>query len=199
MNKRYRIKIIVTGFFVFFIPLIYLCVQLNNLYKSQKEESRIDLKKEIFSVSKKLKDNLIPYNYLQLECSKIHKKLFPDFQKEITSKIIEDSYAEKLYTKETLNKIVSFTQEKFPPIIITLGTNKLKGFYAYYSPELEMQIENNNDKRNLLISMNYLDIQILLDIYEKYYKNPIDIQPYYNIIEKEKINPDKYCYKYISI
>ena len=98
-----KLKIVIIGFFVLFIPLLFLCHELEKLYNSTKENLKNDLREKIIAASSKLKSNLEPYNFLQSEFSKIHASLFPGFQEQVTYRIPDDSYVQDLYSKEVFN------------------------------------------------------------------------------------------------
>ncbi|MBP5471022.1 MAG: hypothetical protein J6Z11_17470, partial [Candidatus Riflebacteria bacterium] len=147
-NKKSRIFTVIIGFFVFVIPLLFLCITLNREFKFTKERIEEDLKEKLLQTVNQLEDNLDPLNYLNSEFSDIHSKLFPDCPEEILDKIPDDSYTKSLYTKETLDKLVSLIKDRYSPVIVTLSNQDIKDIYAYFSPKLEEDIEKNSEDKN---------------------------------------------------
>ena len=207
--ERTKLKFIIIGFLIFFIPIFYFCYELYNLYKSTKEELKLDLNEKLLSVSTNFKNDIEPYNYLYSEITKIHEDLFPDFKEEVTDKILDDSFAQNLYTKETFDKLINLTKEKFAPIFISFSTNNLEQNYAYFSPKLENDIEdvlmkesgNNSinelkekleeEKRTLLNAKVDEDAQYLIE----HFKRNFNSNRYDNLIKAVKKD---LLYKYIS-
>lgn len=138
-----KLKIVVIGFLILFIPLIFLCIKLENLYESTKEDLNLELNEKKLSIHSKFKTDLETYNYLNSEISKVHAVLFPNFKDEITDKILDDTFAKSLYTKKTFENLVRLTKDNFSPILITFGTDNLETYNAYCSPELNSQFENH--------------------------------------------------------
>lgn len=189
-KQKTRLKIVLVGYFVFFIPIFFLCYQLNRLYNSTKEEYKKSLKEELLKEAINTRNDLNPQNFLNSEFNKIHSKLFPDFPEEVTDKTPEDSFLKTLYTKEKLDKLVSLTKEKYTPIIITLGTNNLNDVYTYYSPELEKQIITEIEKINLGYEKFIFDIKELNNKYREYFNKKININP--------KKNNKSLLFKYLT-
>ncbi|MBQ3644546.1 MAG: adenylate/guanylate cyclase domain-containing protein [Candidatus Riflebacteria bacterium] len=189
--KRNKLKIVVIGFLIIFIPLIFFSKKLEDLYISTKEDLSSDLKQKILSVSTKFKSDLETYNYINSEISKIHAVLFPDFKEEITDKILDESFAQNLYKKETFDKLVLLTKEKFAPIFISFATNNLEKYYAYYSPELEQQFENQDDKIEFSRTKTIYDIGFLARQYEIYFKSK-------KHIHKSEVVKEHILYKYLT-
>ena len=210
--ERTKLKFIIIGFLIIFIPIFFFCYELDNLYKSTKEELKLDLNEKLLSVSTKLKNDLDTYNYLYSEITKIHEFLFPNFKEEVTDKILDDSFAQNLYTKETFDKLINLTKEKFAPIFISFSTNNLENNYAYFSPKLENDIEevlmNNpgkdsiyelekklvDEKRTLLNIKVNEDAQYLIEHFKRNFKS----NRYENVIKKDLKDKDNLLFKYIS-
>ena len=186
-----KLKLVIIGFLIFFIPIFFLCYELKTLYKSTKEDLKLELKDKILSVSTKFKNDLDTYNYLNSEITKIHTLLFPDLKEEITDKILEDSFAQNLYTKETFDKLLSLTEKKFAPIFVVLGTNNLINFFAYYSPELKSQFENQQEKKEFLRSKTIYDTRFLIEHYKDYFN-------YYNYYIIPLDANENVLYKYLT-
>ena len=170
-RNRTKFKLVFIGFLILFIPIFFLCYKLHTLYSSTKEELRSDLREKILSVATKFKNDLETYNYINSEISKIHAILFPDFKEEITDKILDDSFAQNLYNKETFDKLVSLAKQNFPPIFISFATNDLKEYYAYYSPELDEQFESQEDKSEFLRTKFIYDARFLAQQHEMSFKS----------------------------
>lgn len=168
-----KFKIITIGFFVLFIPLILLCTELNFLYKSTKEDLKLDLKEKILSTSTKFKNDLGTYNFLNSEISKIHAQLFPNLKDDITDKILEDSYAQNLYNKDIFDKLVSLVkyEYKYEPILITFGTNNLEDCMTYCSKELDSQFESQKEKKDFFSSKFNYDAQYLTQHFKISFKS----------------------------
>ena len=193
-KSKTRLKIVLVGFLVFFIPLFLFGYCLQRIYFSTKARFKESLKEKVLSSVTIIKENLKPYNYLKNEISKIHRFLLPDFQEEVTDKTPDDEFVKSLYTKELFDKLVSLTKDRFEPILITLGTNNLDKFFAYYSPELEAQLNGNYSERKQLKENKYLlDKNELIEKYNVYFGTVKGRYP------DNKAGKDRsYFYKYLT-
>lgn len=161
-----KLKIVVIGFLILFIPLIFLCLKLEYLYESTKEDLELELNEKKLSIHSKFKTDLETYNYLNSEISKVHAILFPDLKDEITDKILDDTFAKSLYSKKTFENLVSLTKDTFSPILITFGTDNLENHHVYCSPELNNQFENQKDKDDFFKSKVNYDFTYLMEHYK---------------------------------
>ena len=188
-----KLKIVVVGFLILFIPLIFLCKELENLYVSTKEDLKLELNEKKLSVCNKFKTDLETYNYLNSEISKVHADLFPNFKDEITDKIIDDTFAKNLYSKETFDKLILLTKDNFTPIFITFGTNNLENYITYCSPELDNQFENQKDKRDFIYSKVNYDFIYLMEHYKLIFKSNK-----YDFRQKETETNGNIIFKYLT-
>ncbi len=207
-NNKNRILTVIIGFFVFIIPLLFLCITVNREFDFSKERIEEDLKEKILQTVNQLEENLDPFNYLNSEFSEIHSKLFPNCSEEILDKIPDDSYTKSLYSKETLDKLVSLIKDRYSPVIVTLSNQDVKDIYAYFSPKLEEDIEKNSEykdeKSEFLKNKTYLDSNIINVKYEQNFnKSPKNYVLEMTEEEKRRLGLNKrhyyrLCYKYIS-
>ena len=194
MKRKSRLITLIVGFFVFVIPLFFLCDNINKLYEFTKDKVQENLKEKLLNSINKLEENLVPYNYLKSEFDKIHAKLIPDFPQEIVTGIPDNKYINSLYSEKLFEKLKSLTIDEFKPILVIMGTYNLKLFH-YLSPELEKQIKETNEKdlEHIPASKAYIDYDIITHIY-----TGIDYK--YNVSHRFPLGENEFRYftRYIS-
>ena len=195
-----RLILILVGFFLLIIPLIFFNNSLKKLLDFTKEKTKNSLRQKILSAANRVEENLNPYNYLKSEFIKIHSELLPDLPNNILEGIPEDSYINTIYDETLFNKLKKLTIEKYTPIIITFATNNFDKIYSYFTPKLENDLNKENEKEQLIKSKVFFDYELI----EKYFKNSFDkfenYSPYIIKVKTERSHHvyERYCYKYIT-
>ncbi|MBQ3644695.1 MAG: hypothetical protein II961_08875 [Candidatus Riflebacteria bacterium] len=207
-NKKSRLYTVITGFFVFAIPLIFLCYSADREIALALDRIEENLQEKVLSIAKKVNENLIPYNYVKEEFNKTHRNLFPELPNEIAIGIPDNSEMGKLYNKDLLNKLLNITQGKnYNPIAIFVGTQDLKEIYTYYCPKLEQSLRDNNDEKSFREAKSYFEMTVIRGKHLSSFNTHLnsdklnlfhDLNEY---LEKNKLRFHYYldpCYKYIS-
>ena len=206
-NKKSRILTAVIGFFILVIPLIFLYSNINTQITSAQDSIIENLQEKLLNTANKLIIKLSPHAYLNEEFDKIHAELFPEFPDELVSGIPDDSELKKLYNEELFNKLITRTKEKYNPIAITVATQDFNDIYSYFCPELEKELEANNEKEVFLEAKSFLEMLRIRDRYKyNFFKNLNGEKvKLYSKSEKKLIdNKLKFthffpiCFKYIS-
>ena len=109
IKRRNRLILILVGFLLLIIPLIFFNNILKKLLDFTKEKTKNSLRQKILSAANKVEENLNPYNYLKSEFIKIHSELLPDLPNNIIEGIPEDSYIKTIYNESLFNKLKKLT------------------------------------------------------------------------------------------
>lgn len=198
--KRNRLILVLVGFLLLAIPLYLFYYSLNNLYLFTVEKSRENLKQKLFASIKKIENSLDPFEFLKAECTKIHEELLPEYPQEVIDGYPpDDSYINKVYSEELLNKLVNLTENRFAPILITLGSNNLKKIHAYFSPELKKQFLNDKEGIRLLRDKTIHDLDLIEGFYSRFFDNRVRVVLLDEDLRKTFVpGMINYCYKYLS-
>ena len=197
-KERNRLILMLVGFFLLIIPLIFFCNSLKNLYDFSKEKNMDNLRQRLLSTAKSIEEKLNPYNYLKIEFDKIHSQLIPELPNEIVEGYPEDSFINNIYNKDFANKLFKLTVKRFSPIIITVANNNFEEIYSYLSPELERKLII--EKNKLLDAKVFFDYNYLNRKAEHYFNKNIDFSPYITFLMLNQYNEpyQEYLYDYIS-
>ena len=83
INKKNRFIVIIVGFFLLIIPIIFFIYNLKSLLDFSKERTKETLRQQLLNQAQKIEESLNPFNYIKNEFTKIHTELLPDFPDEV--------------------------------------------------------------------------------------------------------------------
>ena len=202
-NKKNRFIVIIVGFFLLIIPIIFFIYNLKSLLDFSKERTKETLRQKLLNTAQKVEESLNPFNYLKNEFTKIHSELLPDSPEEIINGIPDKTFINNLYNKKLFQKLLEKTKERFAPIIVLMGTNNFSKIYYYFSPELEKDFESSSDRIGLFCTKAYYDNEIVNDRWQQFFPNSkilisdkIFLKHYKEELTHNEENDS--CYKYIS-
>ena len=193
---RNRLILILVGFFLLIIPLIFFYISLDNLYTFSKEKARESLRQKLLSTANSIEEKLNPYNYLKSEFDKIHSVLLPDLPNDIVDGIPEDSFIKNVYNESLFNKLNKLTIASFSPIITTVATNNFEKIYSYFSPELEKELNKYNAKEELVKSKIFYDFRTINGFLGHYFNYYFTTPQYIDVLDYD--NSEETCYKYLT-
>lgn len=203
INKKNRFIVIIVGFFLLIIPIIFFIYNLKSLLDFSKERTKETLRQQLLNQAQKIEESLNPFNYIKNEFTKIHTELLPDFPDEVINGIPDKTYINSLYNEKLFQKLLEKTKERFAPIIVLMGTNNFEKIFYYFSPELEKAFESSSDRIDLFCTKASYDNEIVNDRRQQFFSNDkvlisdkFFLKHYYDELTHNEDNDP--CYKYIS-
>lgn len=206
-KKKSRILTAIIGFFILVIPLLLLYYNINREISLAMESIEEGLQEKLLNTAKTTIAKLSPFNYINSEFDKIHAELFPEVPEEIITKIPDESEFKKLYNEELLNKLITKTKSKYNPIAITVATQDFNKIYSYFCPELEKELEINNEKEEFIEAKCFYEMTTIINRYKNVFFKDIksgNKNLFFRLdkyLQDNKLNFTYYyplCFKYIS-
>ena len=199
-QKRNRLILILVGFFLLIIPLLFFYFSLKKVYTLSEAKIQESLRHKILNTAKNIEEKLNPYNYLKSEFKKIHSILLPDLPNDIVEGIPEDSFIENVYNESLFKKLNKLTIASYSPIIITVATNNFEKIYSYFSPELAYELNKDNAEKQLEKSKVYFDYWVINQLLNNYYNKFSDFSQYMNEVHtaENEFEHASVCYKYLT-